>query len=422
MKSISTPLLARPPVLLLITNLGLGGAQRVFADHAHLLAHPYKLTECVFNLDQAGDYLPSGDLVELAVPGGGGTFTRIRHFWERCQRLQQLKRTRQIEVAISHLEGADYVNVLSRAGERQILCIHGSKLHDRNIKGVVGWLRQRVLIPWLYRRAACIVTVSTGIRAELVEEMGLPDDKVQVINNFFDDEMIRQRAAELPPAVFAEALATYPVLVTAGRFAPEKNLLALLEIFAQVRQRVPTCKLLLVGQGELYQAILDRCQALSLSVYTAGETPTAMHQAAVLLSGFQANPHAFTARATVFVLPSLNEGFPMALGEAMVCGCPVAAADCPTGPREILAPTTPTPAAPLRQAEQASYGVLLPVISDPTTRATDEQVWADTLVQLLTSPAKREHMGKLAAQRMQDFTRQRIATQWLQLIEQVRHA
>lgn len=404
---------------MLIPNLGLGGAQRVFADHARLLAGPYRVTECVFNLDLAQGYETANELHELGVPGGGGPLAKISHFYQRCQLLRQLKQVRRVAISISHLEGADYVNLLSSAGERQVLCVHGSKLHDRNIHGVLGWVRRHLLIPLLYRQAARIVTVSTGIRAELVKEMGLPAGKVQVIHNFFDEEVIRQQAASPPPPPYAEILAVYPVLATAGRLAPEKNLLALLNVFAQVRQRVPACKLLLVGAGEQYPALLVRCHALGLPVHQPGQPAERAHVAAVLFAGYQHQPHTFIARATVFVLPSLNEGFPMALGEAMVCGRTVAAADCPTGPREMLAPATSPPSVPLRGAEWAAHGVLLPVISHPATQAADELVWTDALVQLLADDTTRQELGKQAQQRMKDFSRDKIAQQWLALLAEI---
>ena len=409
----------RHKILLLIPNLGLGGAQRVFHDHSVELSKHYKVTEVVFNLESNNLYASQNQVKSLDVAGGGNAVEKLRNFYRRVIRLKILKQKLGIELSISHLEGADYVNILSKGADKLILCVHGSKLHDRNITGSLGWIRRRLLIPWLYRRATAIVTVSSGIREELVKKLGLPADKVNVINNFFDLDEINQQAAHEPPAVYLEILTTHPVIATTCRFAPEKNLLALLEIFAQVRQQHPQCKLLLIGQGEQYQALLDRCQVLNLAVYLPEYPAELAHTTAVLFTGFQSNPHMFISRATLFVLPSLNEGFPMSLGEAMACGLPVVAADCPTGPREILAPGTINPMPPLRSTEQAAYGLLLPVISNPETYSADVSTWTNSLTYLLESPTERERLRQLARERMQEFSRQRIADKWLQLLEKV---
>ena len=56
----------------------------------------------------------------------------------------------------------------------------------------------------------------------------------------------------------------------------------------------------------------------------------------VLLPGFVANPFAWLRRASLFVLSSAWEGLPTVLIEALACGTPIVATDCPHGVREIL--------------------------------------------------------------------------------------
>ena len=109
----------------------------------------------------------------------------------------------------------------------------------------------------------------------------------------------------------------------------------------------------------------------------------------------------------------------MVLGEAMVCGRSVTAADCPTGPREMPALAINSPKKPLRQAEWAAHGVLLPVTSNPATVAADEQVWRDALVQLLADADGRRALGEQAKWRMQAFTRDKIALEWLALLKNI---
>jgi len=214
--------------------------------------------------------------------------------------------------------------------------------------------------------------------------------------------------------------AAAPVLVTSGRLAPQKNQAPLLDAFAALLRRRPA-KLVFVGDGELRTALTDHARALGLRVFAAWEAGAALtpdHD--VYFLGLQANPFKYLRPATAFVFPSAWEGFPMALGEAMICGLPVLSTDCPTGPREMLAPATTAPAVPLRGAERGAYGLLLPMLTQPASRAADLAVWTDALAELLADPAERLRLGRLARERMQDFTRERIFGQWVQLVEAVR--
>lgn len=405
-------------LLLLISNLGLGGAQRVFHDHSVELAKHYAVTEAVFNLD-GGDMYPSGNEVRsLEVAGGGSPVEKIRNFVRRIRRLRALKRRLNTDVCVSHLEGADYVNLLSKGPEKVVLCIHGSKLHDGNITGLVGWLRKKVLMPGLYNRADKIVTVSRDINPELIEGFGVKPEKLVTINNFFEVAQIEEKSREpLTPqeqAVYDSA----PVLVTSGRLTIQKNQAPLLDSFAALIKRRPA-KLVFVGDGELRDDLIAHARQLGLRVYEAwsGEALTAEFD--VYFLGLQQNPFKYIRPASLFVFPSAWEGFPMALGEAMICGVPAVTTDCPTGPREILAPSTTTPRTPIRAAERAEFGMLMPMLNQPASLAADQRVWMETLYQLLGDTAERERLGQLASQRMQDFTREKIFRQWVAVLEDV---
>lgn len=52
--------------------------------------------------------------------------------------------------------------------------------------------------------------------------------------------------------------------------------------------------------------------------------------------GFKSNPYKYISKAKYFVLSSHSEGLPMVVLEALSCGTPVVAFDCPTGPKEII--------------------------------------------------------------------------------------
>ena len=406
-------------ILLIIPNLGMGGAQRVFHDHSVELVKHYSVTEAVFNLE-GGDLYPSGNpVVSLDVSGGGGTLVKLRNFRRRISGLRQLRERLQPAVVISHLEGADYVNLLSGGPGKTILCVHGSKLHDANIRGPLGWLRKNLLIPMLYNRADRIVTVSRDIIPELINGFGVKPNKLLTINNFFEVAQIEAKSQESLTAAEAAVYGIAPVLVTSGRLTLQKNQSPLLDCFAALLQRRPA-KLVFVGDGELREALTTHARNLGLRVYAAWEARGGLTpDFDVYFLGMQQNPFKYLRSAAAFVFPSSWEGFPMALGEAMTCGLPVLSADCPTGPREMLAPATTTPVAPLRRAEQGEYGMLLPMLTQSATLAADLAIWTDAMDSLLANANEQKRLGNLAHKRMQDFTRERIFGQWVKLVEEV---
>jgi glycosyltransferase involved in cell wall biosynthesis len=73
------------------------------------------------------------------------------------------------------------------------------------------------------------------------------------------------------------------------------------------------------------------------------------------LPGFVTNPCSYMARAAVVALSSRSEALPTVLIEALACGVPIVATDCPCGPRQILA--------------GGKYGRLVPVGDAPAMAA-----------------------------------------------------
>ena len=257
-------------ILLLIPQLTFGGAERVFHDHGRELAQAgHTVTECVFDSRSRVDFPTHNRLVGLDVPTAGSSpLSKARVWRQRVQRLRQLKRELRIDICISHLEGADYLNLLSKGGEKVFVCVHNSKRHDPGYAGASGWLRRRLLMPVLYRRADGVVAVSRDLRQELIDYLGLPAGLVCTINNFVELEAVRAQAAvRLPPAE-AALFAHGPVLVVAGRLSREKNQPALLPVVAGLLQARPApVRLLLLGDGPLRPALVAAAVQQGLRVW-----------------------------------------------------------------------------------------------------------------------------------------------------------
>ncbi|MBD2101748.1 glycosyltransferase [Leptolyngbya sp. FACHB-261] len=110
--------------------------------------------------------------------------------------------------------------------------------------------------------------------------------------------------------------------VSAARFDPQKDHKTLLKAFAQVIQTYPNARLILLGDGPLFEQSKDLANTLNL-------------QEEVLFAGHVSNARDYFRRCRALVLCSHWEGLPLVLVEAISSGVTFIASDCPTGPREI---------------------------------------------------------------------------------------
>ncbi len=402
----------KPRLLLLIPELQMGGAARVVRDHAELLRTRYEVHEAVFNIAEGVDFAGAAEVHSLDVGGGGGPVTKVRNFQRRVSRLRQLKRSLGIDLCISHLEGADFVNLLAGGPGKTMVVVHGSKAGDTGMGGLRGRVRRR-LIRTLYNRADRVVPVSRDLAPELIG-MGVDPRRIRPTNNFFDVDGIERRSRAAVPANEQALFDGVPVLITAGRLAVQKNHAPLLHVAAELKRR-RRFKLLLLGDGELRPELLALAHRLGLETWDAWSGEPLRPGCELYFLGVRENPFAYLRRSDLFLLPSLWEGFPLALCEAMISGVPVVSADCPTGPREILGAELAASAARVAEPIAAPAGMLMPMLGDG--RAT--RAWAETLDGLLDRPDRLRAMAEAGRQRAREFSRERIGPQWIALVEEV---
>jgi len=197
--------------------------------------------------------------------------------------------------------------LLSRSKPVLVATLHGLGTARSWQRKLSNWLFYR----WLYH----IVGISTGVCEDIVaSNWSLSPQKVVTIQNGLDyhpfiepiDRM--QARSEILPG--KEECFWFG---TAGRLSKVKNHRTLIEAFAIVAQSVPQSILVLAGQGELEQELRSRVTSLGL-------------EDRVFFLGFRRDIRRFLGALDVFLLPSLREGLPLALLEAMASSLPVVAA------------------------------------------------------------------------------------------------
>lgn len=179
---------------------------------------------------------------------------------------------------------------------------------------------------WL-RHASWWWAVSEGVKEHLIAQ-GLPPERIVVLYNGLDGE----RFQSLPPREEARRLWGLPseavAIGTVANLVPRKGHRFLLEAVAQVQRDFPRpLHLLWAGEGPTRRALEQQ----------AGEKGMASQ---VHFLGYLSDVRPLLAALDLFVLPSLQEGLPSAVLEAMAAGVPVIATEIPGLPEAVVSGQT----------------------------------------------------------------------------------
>ncbi|MBH1989269.1 MAG: glycosyltransferase [Myxococcaceae bacterium] len=178
----------------------------------------------------------------------------------------------------------------------------------------------KYIIMFLYQFSDLILAISKDVAEDLERFLKLPNGTVMVAYNpSYDEKILSLRSEKNSHKWFLEGRT---VVITAARLSPEKDISTLLKSFEILRKKFD-CRLLILGRGELLEQLKNEARLLAIEPW-------------VDFVGFVPNPFSYFARASVFVLSSVYEGFGNVLIEALACNCPCVATRCPGGPREIL--------------------------------------------------------------------------------------
>lgn len=394
-----------PTVALLNDIFQKGGVERVLSYMSLVL---FKGPGIIFLFDPGRiDFDYRGTLVDLKVksPPYGGMLEEAYCLLKGLFKLWRQKRRHGVDVCISHKEGPNFINILS-AYSKCIVVVHEHKSSGIKYAGIKHTI-VRWLVAILYNKADHVVTVSRTIAQDLESNFGVARNKLRVIYNPCDTDMIAERSSEPLEEQF-ERLFDARVIVTVGRLDRQKGHWYLLRAFSEIRKRVGDVRLVILGTGDHTKYLRDLADELEIS-------------AEVHFLGFQSNPFRFLRRSTLFVLTSLWEGFPAVLLEAMACRLPVIAADCLSGPRELLAPKLDLKSR-FRETIFADYGILTPPLDGHYKSSKDQITKAElSIVEAATRVLGDSEMRRFYASRgygrVNDFGMQNFAEEWSRLID-----
>jgi glycosyltransferase involved in cell wall biosynthesis len=236
-------------------------------------------------------------------------------------------------------------------------------VHTRHGRDIHATPRQTTVIRHLSRLVDRFVCVSEEV-AELSRGQGIAGSRLRTIKNGIDTGRFR----------FSGPNAAGPV-VTVARLSPEKDVANLVRATALVAQRAPEMRVEVAGGGPCQEGL--KRLAADLGVVDRITFTDELRDVAAVL-----------ARARMFVLPSLSEGTPLTVLEAMACGLPVVATRVGGIPDVVI---------------EGETGLLVP--------AADPPALAEAVLSLWRDPERGEAMGKAGRKRTEEWfdVRQMVA-------------
>lgn len=186
-----------------------------------------------------------------------------------------------------------------------IVSVHGVMAKRHKLVNLMQEIYLLTIASYIFKKATVIHCLTRNDASEIMK-LGCPINKIKIIPNAVDVETFTPRPE----------LEEDKSIVWVGRFVPEKGLHYLINASRVVVQRHPDAKFILVGNGVLRWEIQQMVMKYGLSRNFFFTGSVSRKKVLEILQS-----------ATLFVFPSLKEGMPIALLEAMSCAKPVIGSD-----------------------------------------------------------------------------------------------
>lgn len=280
-----------------------------------------------------------------------------------------LEQVAQTEPALIHAQNAEAILLLATLRKWLNVPLIASHQHGdyftRNGKAMKGRLDR-----WATQRFDVIVAVSKQVQRFLIESYGVNRKNLCVIPNGWG-------GMPLPPSPPAQ-----PTVVTVGNFRPEKGHGVLLFAMAQVANKIPEARLVLLGDGPLRPILEAQADRLGLATN-------------VKFLGRKQDVWPHLSGSHLFCLPSFSETAGIAAMEAMAAALPVVASEV-GGLPELIG---------------KDAGLLVP--------PGDIDALADALIFLLDHPHDAVLMGQAGKRRAADYSARAMVERYCTLFERL---
>ncbi len=253
-------------------------------------------------------------------------------------------------------------------------------LHGTDITLVGKHPSYKPAVCFSIEHSSAVTAVSESLRLDTERIFGIRR-RINVIPNFVDLDRYGRCAAGDRSKVAPDGV---PILVHVSNFRRVKRIPDVIDVFARVRTQIPV-RLVLVGDGPERTRAEEDVQQRGL-------------QDDVRWMGKSTDVERILSMSDVFLLPSESESFGLAALEAMASYVPVVATRAGGLPEVV---------------DHGDSGYLEAV--------GDTQAMARDVLELLTTPGKREAMGQRARAKAEQFAMAAVGTQYIELYQKLVH-
>lgn len=339
-------------LLLVVDSLDVGGAERHVVDLALALRRGgYEVTVAC---SAAGALSEPLEEAGVWVRPLLGSRVKRRVSASYARRLRGLLRKGRFDLVHAHVYASEAAAALATPGTGVPLVVteHTEVLWQAR--------RARLVNRWFCRRAERMIAVSNVIRKRLIERDKVPPWRITVIPNGVPS-IPHERPGISPP--LPDGWREGPLVGVVARLQPEKGVANFLKAAARVAPRVPETHFIVAGDGPLREELETLVRRLGL-------------ERNVHFLGFRSDARSLTGLLDVLAVPSLTEGAPLVVLEAMGAGVPVVASAVGGIPDQI---------------RHGREGLLVPP-GDPVALS-------DALLELLQDPNLVRRMGEVGRRR-----------------------
>lgn len=241
-------------------------------------------------------------------------------------------------------------------------------------------LKDKLVFKWVHKISDFNIALSAGVEENMIINYGVKKEKIQLIYNPLDIDMINKK--KLLPVSFEYTKSLK--LIVVGRLAEQKNHIMILKALNYFKKNYhDDFELIILGDGVLKGFLLDSIKQFNLTEN-------------VKLLGNIENPYPYFHKADIMLMSSNYEGFGHVIIEAMITRTLVISTDCPYGPREII---------------KEDYGILLDI--------DDHVSMANKILEYTKDFTKYEKIIDKAYKRTEDFNLKKIIKEYDELFSRL---